>query len=105
MREDSELKDLTLIKRLMALFKRRSSSYLQIALTDEEHVTLVNLLDWLGLLEDKDVKWLVEFSKRKAERRSVLKFDELTRLALSLADQDVAYLLEQYKRRIREVRI
>jgi len=102
-KEEAELRDLTILKRLMALYKRKGSRHLQIALTDEDHIELVNLFDWLGLLEDPDIKWLVEFSQRRAERKSVLQLDELTRLALSLSDEDVNSLLSIYRKRVEEI--
>lgn len=102
-KEETELKDLTILKRLLALFKRKSAEHMEIALTDEQHIELVNLLDSLGLLEDPDLRWLVELDRRRAERLQAIKLDELTRLALSLQSKDVESLLTQYKKKIREV--
>ncbi|MEX2689619.1 MAG: hypothetical protein Q6351_004775 [Candidatus Njordarchaeum guaymaensis] len=103
MKEEAELKDLTVIKRLLALFKRKGAKHLDIALTDRQHIELVNILDALGLLDDPDTKWLVELDRRRAERLTVLSLDELTRLALSLSEQDVGILLNQYKKKIKRI--
>ena len=106
MKEDAELRDLTIIKRLLALYKRRSAEHMNIALTDREHVELVNILDALGLLDDPNISWLVELDRRRAERKAAISIDDtLTKLALSLDDADIQSLLKQYQKRIREVHL
>ena len=104
--EEAELRDLTLMKRLLALFKRKSAKHMDVALTDKQHVELLNILDALGLITDPDVQWLIDLDKRRAERIAAISLDDtLTRLALSLDETSIDKLLSNYMKKIKEVRL
>jgi len=99
---EKELESLTILKRLLALSKRKYAEHMKYSLTDSDTVELINALEILGLKEKH--KWFVDLIVKIAERRTAIKLnDELTKLALSLPNQEVARLLENYKRRLKEV--
>ena len=101
---EKELESLTIIKRLLALSKRKHSPHMKYSLTDIDTVEVINALEILGLIEKH--KWFVELITRIAERRTSVKIgDELTRLALSLPQKEVNNLIESYKKKLKEVNL
>jgi len=102
MPEKNELADLTLLKRLLALSKRKIAPHTKFAFTDQTAVRMINVLSMLDLY-DKHY-WFVEFITQLSEReKAVMIEDELTRLAMSLDEESVSQLINAYKKKIRSL--
>ena len=99
---EKELESLTIIKRLLALSKRKHAEHMKYSLTDADTIEVINTLEILGLKEKHS--WFIDLITRIAERRTSVQLqDELTRLALSLPTKEVNKLIDAYRKKIKEI--